>query len=376
MGNTLEFKKKPLILIVDDIEANIQLLATMLSESGFDIGVAYSGSEALDSVSAYKPDLILLDIMMPEMDGFEVAKILKNNDLTKDIPIIYLTAKADISDITKGFELGANDYVTKPFQSQELLARVNTHLKLKFLMEELVQINNIRNKFFSIISHDLKNPFSGILGLAEMLSVDADKLSLEEVKNTGQVMYKSAKVLYELLENLLEWSRSQLGTIEFIQYPLDLNDYIDKAISIYQLKADQKQISLRSFISTEAKVFADNYMLNTILRNLIGNAIKFTPNGGIILIGATACEDSSLIKLFVRDSGIGIPKENHDKIFRIDTKYVRTGTNNEVGTGLGLILTKELVERHGGQIWFESEEGQGTTFYFTLPKFEARFESN
>lgn len=366
----IEYKKKPLILIVDDIEANIQLLATMLSDSGFDIGVAYSGSEALDSVSAYKPDLILLDIMMPEMDGFEVAKILKANKLTQDIPIIFLTAKADISDITKGFELGASDYVTKPFQSQELLARVHTHLKLKFVMEELVQMNNIRNKFFSIISHDLKNPFSGIIGLAEMISQDGDKLTADDIRHTGEVMHKSAKVLYELLENLLEWSRSQLGTIEFRQHPLDLREYIEKAINIYQLKAEQKQISLRSFISTEAKVFADNYMLNTILRNLIGNAIKFTPPGGVILVGATACEDASLIKLFVRDSGIGIPEESKDKIFRLDTKFVRTGTNNEVGTGLGLILTKELIEKHKGSIWFESEEGEGTTFYFTLPKYE------
>ncbi len=370
MNDKIEFKKKPLILIVDDIEANIQLLATMLSDSGFDIGVAYSGSEALDAVSSYKPDLILLDIMMPEMDGFEVAKVLKNNEFTKSIPIIFLTAKADISDITRGFDIGASDYITKPFQSQELLARVNTHLKLKFLMEELIQMNNVRNRFFSIISHDLKNPFSGILGLAEMLAQDASKLSTEEVQHTGQVMHKSAKVLYELLENLLEWSRSQIGTIEFRQHPLDLNDYIEKSISIYQLKADQKQISLRSFINTNSKVFADNYMLNTILRNLIGNAIKFTPEGGVILVGATTCEDSSMVKLFVKDSGIGIPEDSKEKIFRLDTKFVRTGTNQEVGTGLGLILTKELVEKHRGSIWFESEEGKGTTFYFTLPKFE------
>lgn len=364
------FKKKPLILIVDDIEANVQLLATMLAENGFDLGVAYSGKEALDSISAYKPDLILLDIMMPEMDGFQVAKILKGNLATKDIPIIFLTAKADINDITKGFEIGANDYITKPFQSQELLARVNTHLRLKFTMEELVKMNNIRNKFFSIIAHDLKNPFSGILGLAEMLAEDTDKLSPEEIRQTGVVMYKSAKVLYELLENLLEWSRSQLGTIEFRQHPLSVNEYIEKAIQIYKLKAEQKGVNLRSFLNNEMFVYADNFMLNTILRNLIGNAIKFTPSGGIILVGATNCENEDFIKFFVRDNGIGIPEEGKQKLFRMDVKYVRTGTNDEVGTGLGLILVKELVEKHGGQIWFESEVGQGTTFYFTLPKYK------
>ena len=372
----MEFKKKPLILLVDDIEANIQILATILSSDGFDIAIAYSGNEALDSIAANKPDLILLDVMMPEMDGFEVAKILKSDDATKDIPIIFLTAKADINDITKGFDLGASDYITKPFQSQELLARVNTHLKLKFLMEELIQMNNIRNKFFSIIAHDLKNPFSGILGLAEMIAQDADKLDINEIKQTGEVMLKSTKVLYELLENLLEWSRSQLGTIEFNQHPLSVKEYIEKAISIYQLKADQKKISLRSFINIDAYVYADNYMLNTILRNLIGNAIKFTPEGGIILVGATICDNQEFVKLYVRDSGIGIPKENQDKIFRLDTKYVRSGTNNEIGTGLGLILVKELVEKHGGTIWFESEENKGTTFYFTLPKYEKQIESN
>lgn len=366
----MQNQRKPLILIVDDIEANIQLLATILTGNGYDIAVAYSGTEALDSVAAYKPDLILLDIMMPGMDGFQVAKILKGKEATKDIPIIFLTAKADITDITKGFELGANDYVTKPFQSQELLARVNTHLKLKFTMEELVEMNNIRNKFFSIIAHDLKNPFSGILGLAEMLAQDADKLDLSEIKNTREVMLKSAKILYELLENLLEWSRSQLGTIEFKQHPLDVKEYIEKAISIYRLKADQKNITLRSFVTVQDMVYADNYMLNTILRNLIGNAIKFTNEEGIILVGATSCDNPSFIKFYVRDNGIGIPKENQDKIFRLDTKYVRMGTKNEIGTGLGLILVRELVERHGGMVWFESEEGKGTTFYFTLPKYQ------
>lgn len=372
----MQTTKKPLILIVDDIEANIQLLATILTENNFDIAIAYSGKEALDAVSAFKPDLILLDVMMPEMDGFQVAKKLKENEFTKDIPIIFLTAKADITDIAKGFELGANDYVTKPFQSPELLARVNTHLKLKFLMENLIQMNNIRNKFFSIIAHDLKNPFSGILGLAEMLAQDAEKLDVSEIKNTGEVMLKSAKILYELLENLLEWSRSQLGTIEFKQHPLHTKEYIEKAISIYTLKAEQKKISLRSFVSTDELVYADNYMLNTILRNLIGNAIKFTPENGIILVGATSCDNSMFIKFYVRDNGIGIPKEGQDKIFRLDTKYVRVGTNNEIGTGLGLILVKELVEKHGGTIWFESEEGKGTTFYFTLPKYEGQIESN
>ncbi len=364
MNNT---DAKPTILIVDDIETNLQILGTILSENGYELMIAQSGLETIDILKDAKPDLILLDVMMPELDGYETAKLIKSNPKTSEIPIIFITAKAETNDIVKGFDVGAVDYITKPFQSCELLARVNTHLNLKFAKEKLIEMNNVRNKFFSIISHDLRGPFSGLIGLSELLAEDSDKMSVEEVKHTGTILNKSAKIVFELLENLLEWSRSQLGTMPFTLYILDPKEYVEKALILWENKAKEKNITLESIVDTKNFVYADNYMLNTILRNFIGNALKFTPIGGKIICGATDCEDPKFMKFYIKDNGIGIKQEDQDKLFRIDQKYVRQGTNNELGTGLGLILVKELVEKHNGKVWFESEEGVGTTFYFTLP---------
>ena len=360
-------ERKPLILIVDDIESNLQILGTVLEAKGYELMIAQSGYDAIDILKEVKPDLILLDVMMPEIDGFETAKIIKNNPETNEIPIIFITAKAETNDIVKGFEVGAADYITKPFQSSELLARVNTHLNLKFAKEKLFEMNNVRNKFFSIIAHDLRGPFSGLIGLSELLADDSDKMTVEDVKNTGKVLHKSSKIVFELLENLLEWSQSQLGTMPFTLHILDPKEYVEKALILYENMASEKNITLESSVDTKNFVYADNYMLNTILRNFIGNAIKFTSEGGKIICGATDCEDTNFIKFFIKDNGIGIKQEDQEKLFKIDQKFARQGTNNELGTGLGLILVKELVEKHNGKVWFESEEGKGTTFYFTLP---------
>lgn len=380
MNIKMKKDKTPLILIVDDIPKNLQVLSNILNKEGFNIAFASNGDQALMSISEVKPDLILLDIMMPEVDGYEVADKLKSNKETSEIPIIFLTGKAETEDIVKGFKHGAVDYITKPFNSVELISRVNTHLSLKLSKDELHRKNNelqlirkeleetiaSKDKFFSIISHDLKGPFSGFLGLSGMLADEYEDLTGEEIANIGVSLNSAANRLFSLLENLLNWSRTQLGRMEYAPYSIKLNEIVDKNIKIQLQTAQSKGIQLINEIKNDYLVYADENMLNTILRNLISNAIKFTDKDGYVKVYAESEEDFMVI--YVEDNGLGMKKSAKEKIFRIDSKYSTHGTNNEKGTGLGLILCKELVETQGGKISFESEENKGTKFYFSIPK--------
>jgi two-component system, sensor histidine kinase and response regulator len=373
-------ENNPLILIVDDIPKNLQVLSSILSIEGYQISFASDGKQALSVVETTIPDLILLDIMMPEMDGYEVCKQLKKNESTKDIPVIFLTGKADTDDVVSGLKLGAVDYITKPFNSAELLTRIRTHLELKIsrdmlikynkelveARDELKKINDSKDTFFSIIAHDLRGPFSGFLGLSELLLDEYDDLQQEEISQIADSMNKAAKRLYSFLENLLEWSRSQMGRVEFYPNRLDISETITRIYSLFSVTAEDKKINTVSNIPKDTFVYADNNMLNTILRNLVSNALKFTKQGGQITVDVNNENDDFLI-VSVADNGVGMNDEAKDKIFRIDTKHSTPGTANEQGSGLGLLLCKDLVEKHNGRIWVESEVGKGTTFYFTLP---------
>jgi two-component system, sensor histidine kinase and response regulator len=381
-SNNFDTAKKPLILIVDDIPKNLQVLSNILNSDGYQISFASNGEQALSVVDSTLPDLILLDIMMPEMDGFEVCKRLKNNQNTKNIPIIFLTGKAETEDIVKGLKLGAVDYITKPFNSIELLSRVHTHLELKLsrdtiikynqeltkAKEDLAVLNANKDKFFSIISHDLRGPFSGFLGLSELLSDEFENLERDEISKIGDSMNKAAKRLFSLIENLLEWSRSQMGKIENNPINMDLKQSCNRIFSIFSNTAEAKKIKLINKVPEDIIIFADNMLLNTILRNLISNAIKFTHENGEIKVDSIDSQDSNFYEVSVSDNGVGMNKEAMDKIFRIDAKHSTVGTAKEQGTGLGLLLCKEFVEKGGGKLWVESTVGIGTKFSFTIQK--------
>ncbi len=371
---------KPLILIVDDIPKNLQVLSNILNTEGYQISFASDGKQALSVIETTTPDLILLDIMMPEMDGYEVCKQLKKNEKTKEIPIIFLTGKADSDDIVSGLKLGAVDYITKPFNSAELLTRISTHLELKIsrdlllkynqelvsARDELKKLNASKDTFFSIIAHDLRGPFSGFLGLSELLLEEYEDLSQEEVTQIADSMNKAAKRLFSFLENLLEWSRTQMGRVEFYPNKLDISETITRVFSLFSVTAEDKKIKTINNISKGTFIFADNNMLNTILRNLISNALKFTKIGGEIVVSMDKQDDDFLI-ISVADNGVGMNDDAKEKIFRLDTKHSTPGTANEQGSGLGLLLCKDLVEKHNGSIWVDSEVDKGTTFTFTLP---------
>ncbi|MCP4345005.1 MAG: hybrid sensor histidine kinase/response regulator [Desulfobacterales bacterium] len=354
------------VLIVDDVPKNIQVAANILQEQGYQMAFAQNGKTALSLVQSNKFDLILLDIMMPGMDGFEVCEQLKKDPATSNIPIIFLTAKTDTESIVKGFESGAMDYVTKPFNGSELLLRVKTHLELNHTKEKLREANATKDKFFSIIAHDLKNPFNAVLGLANLLTDQYDAFDERKKKVIIQDICQSSEQGYKLLENLLDWSRMQTGKVEWNPDKIDLYTYAFENTAFLKSNADSKKISLVSNIDRGAMVYADPNMTTMIIRNLVSNAIKFTKEGGEVTISSKNNGDHE--EVTVSDNGVGIKDENKEKLFRIDVHHSTLGTSKEVGTGLGLILCKEFAEKNGGEIWVESEFGKGSNFRFTLPK--------
>lgn len=232
--------------------------------------------------------------------------------------------------------------------------------------DKLEKLNSEKDKFFSIIAHDLRSPFAGLLGLTEMIADGAEEFTLQELKNMGGQLHQTANKLYKLLKNLLEWSQMQRGMLEYQPQWLNLNQTIDESMETLQKRSEQKAIQIVSSIDKQIQVYADKNMLNSILLNLLSNAIKFTRRNGNILITGEK-KSNRFVEIAVHDSGIGISKEDIDKLFRLDSKVRSQGTEGELSTGLGLLLCKEFVERHGGRIWVDSEIEKGSTFHFTLP---------
>ena len=367
--NTMEPNKK-LILLVDDIPKNLQLLGSFLSEElNAELSFAASGKEALDVVNHAMPDLILLDIMMPGMDGYEVCRILQSDDSTSLIPVIFLTAKVETEDIVKGFQTGAVDYITKPFNRHELIARVNTHLKIKQLQDDLRAAIQTKDKFFSIIAHDLKGPIGSFLQFTQMLAAPG-RMSEEGKERLIASMQETSRTTYTLLENLLYWSRAQTGRLQLEPKEIHVQTLIRENFELLGSQAETKKIRLINKCGKKTKVYADENTLRTVLRNLLSNAIKFTASKGKVTVADATAEGKNgdnRVTLSVSDTGVGIPEDKINTLFRIDKSYSTPGTADEQGTGLGLIVCKEFVEKNQGTLSVESRDGEGTTFRVTLP---------
>jgi len=552
------------VFIVDDTPATIETLSKFLNEAGFIVSVATDGESALEMIQDKLPDIILLDVMMPGLDGFETCQRLKENPRTKHIPVIFMMLLAYKQDIAKVFEVGAVDYVKKPLYDEEVLARLSTHLKMYrlqtklqrrqddlekqiaerthhleivarlskqlnaildldtllitlvnqikdnlnyyhvhvYLLDEtdeslimvegsgsvgitmklashaiaftaekslvakaarlgqvvqvkdvqqvgdwlpnvllpetkteiavpifdetkvigvldvqdnkigrltdqdmyvlsslasqvgvaiqnaklygmaqqanknLIKLNADKDKFFSIIAHDLKGPFMPLLGHTEILSEMVDILSPDEIRTASSSINKSAQQVYKLLENLLEWARIHMGRMVYKPEHFDLQRVVTKNINLLRVQAISKEIMLQCNIPEHLFVYADEYMVDTVIRNLINNALKFTSQGGQVTIStvkehnnsSTSQSLSDLIEISIRDNGVGMSEEVVNKLFTQHVHRSSEGTNQEKGTGLGLSLCHEMVKKNGGQIWVESILGQGTDVKFTLVK--------
>ena len=367
--NPSEYK----ILIVDDVMSNVLLLKVILTNEKFAIATASNGRQALEQVEKENPDLVLLDVMMPDMSGFEVAQHLKSNPNTADIPIIFLTALNSTADIVKGFQVGANDFISKPFNKEELIIRVTHQISLvaaKRLIlsktEELQRTIAGRDKLYSVIAHDLRSPMGSIKMVLNMLilNLPSEKIGTE-MYELLTMANQTTEDVFSLLDNLLKWTKSQIGKLNVVYQDVDLVEVTDGVIEIFSMVASLKKIRIREMKPEKMMVNADIDMLKTVVRNLLSNAIKFSKENSEVLVKMEEVDGMAVVS--VQDYGCGISEEGQKKLLHTDTHFSTFGTNNEEGSGLGLLLCKDFVVKNGGKLWFTSKEGEGSIFSFSIP---------
>ena len=367
--NPSEYK----ILIVDDVMSNVLLLKVLLTNEKFAIATASNGRQALEQVEKENPDLVLLDVMMPDMSGFEVAQHLKSNPNTADIPIIFLTALNSTADIVKGFQVGANDFISKPFNKEELIIRVTHQISLvaaKRLIlsktEELQRTIAGRDKLYSVIAHDLRSPMGSIKMVLNMLilNLPSEKIGAE-MYELLTMANQTTEDVFSLLDNLLKWTKSQIGKLNVVYQDVDLVEVTDGVIEIFSMVASLKKIRIREMKPEKMMVNADIDMLKTVVRNLLSNAIKFSKENSGVLVKMEEVDGMAVVS--VQDYGCGISEEGQKKLLHTDTHFSTFGTNNEEGSGLGLLLCKDFVVKNGGKLWFTSKEGEGSIFSFSIP---------
>ncbi|MDM8561673.1 hybrid sensor histidine kinase/response regulator [Candidatus Parabeggiatoa sp. HSG14] len=359
------------LLIVDDIPTNLKVLFDYLKSLGFKVRVAKNGEHALTQIVHTAPDLILLDIMMPGMDGFEVCRRLKADDKTRDIPVIFMTALIETVDKVKGFKLGAVDYITKPFQHEEVLVRINAHLTIRNLQKklenknlELQQHNAELDAFSHTVAHDVKSPSNAIIGLTdyliEELSSSIDAKSLRMLRRIGQAGWDMIKITNSLM---------LLASVRHNQ-KVDMADInMDKVVTQAQQRLVQMIESYQVNITIPTKwPIARGYApwIEEVWANYLSNGLKYGGHPPHLELGATP-EENGYIRFWVRDNGQGLTSEEQSKLF---VPFTRINQARVEGHGLGLSIVQRIIEKCGGQVGVESQVGQGSTFYFTLPAVE------
>ena len=393
----------PLILVVDDNPRNLQVAGNLLQESGYDLVFATDGIEAIECAREESPDLILLDVMMPDMDGFEVCRTIKADRTTATIPVIFLTAKVEDEDIVSGFAVGGVDYVTKPFRSQELLARVQTHVdlvKMRNALEDsnrilsrqarsikqannqleegnrqLKRLNELKSEFLGIAVHDLKNPLSVIAGISQLV-LDSE---LERQKQEGaedeeniellSTVVKSSSHMKAIIEDLLSSESLEGSDIELHLDVHDLADLVRSVVSLNRKRAEVKGITIIQSLADNCFANVDGQRMVEAMDNLVSNAIKYSPSQKSVHISLDSADGlEECVRFGVRDEGPGLTPDDKSKLFSKFQKLSARPTGGEHSTGLGLFIVKRLIDLHNGTIAVSSEPGQGASFSIELAK--------
>jgi two-component system sensor histidine kinase/response regulator len=355
-GNQLpNIKLLPNILVVDDTPANVLLLVKMLKERGYNPRPVPSGKLALEAARVEPPDLILLDIMMPEMNGYEVCQQLKADRLLKDIPVIFISALDGTIDKVKAFHVGGVDYVTKPFQFEEVYARIQTHLQLR-------RLEKLRDELTHMVVHDLGNPLLVIFSFLDILEFNEKQNLSEGAQRFITLARLGAEELRDMITSILDVSKMGAGEMKLKRELCAPDTLIRTVLDSNQPLPGKRTVVLDALPSLT--VTADVALLRRVLQNLLGNALSYTQPGGEVRITVTA--DVSEVRIAIIDNGPGIAPEHHNRIFE---KFGQVGDqDNRIGTGLGLTFCKLAIEAHAGHIGVESEIGKGSTFWFTLPR--------
>jgi signal transduction histidine kinase len=396
---------RPNILIVDDTLQNLQLLSDMLTRNGYSVTGASDGPTALMIAGNEPPDLILLDIRMPEMDGYKVCERLKSDAKTQSIPVIFISALDELQDKIRGFSTGGADYITKPFQDEEVLARVKTHISLRrtnlLLYMEIAErrkaedalkkandeleirvrertaellkaknaaeaANRAKSAFLANISHEFRTPLNPIIGMTDILLSDSKPDSKE--CDYLKCIAVAGNQLAEMVDNLIELIRIEADGIRVKNQAIELTPFLRSTALNLSYIAKSKGLKVRNEIDASAPehIISDIEVLYNILDRLGRNAIKFTEKGEIVISVRKSSENEAL-QFSVSDTGVGIPPDRMEQIFEDFTLADDSYTRKHGGIGLGLTLIRRLVSQLGGRIWVESIQGKGSTFHFTLP---------
>lgn len=364
----------PDILVVDDTPANLQLLTGMLKERGYKVRPVPSGKLALQAAKSALPDLILLDINMPEMDGYEVCAQLKRDERTRDVPVLFISALNETMNKVLAFGVGGLDYITKPFQFEEVDARVAAHLKLRRLQldlatrnhelqqsnAELRRLQELRDNLTQMIVHDLRSPLTAVFGTYELLKDDADNLS-KESRTMLEFSRRAMDEILSMINSLLDVSKIEAGELQLNRSDCDLVALAREAANVLAGARGDRQVLIEPE-NEPLPLSVDRDLIFRVLQNLLGNAIKFTRANGEIRM--RLARHDGWARISVVDNGPGIPPEYHQRIFE---KFGQVRTHQRMGTGLGLTFCRLAVEAHGGAIGVDSEVGKGSTFWFELP---------
>ncbi|MBS7458150.1 hybrid sensor histidine kinase/response regulator [Coralloluteibacterium stylophorae] len=356
--------RAPSVLVVDDQEPNLRLISTVLRQAGHATLLAGSGERALELAAQTPPDLVLLDMMMPGMDGFAVLRALKEAPATAHVPAIFLTAASEREHLIRAFEAGAVDYLTKPFVAEELLARVRNHLELKLVRDHLRRVAHEREELAAIVAHDLKNPLSSIHFSAQLLQRGGEGPPSPE--KLVRIIMTSTEDALAFIRRYLERRAEGELLRSFQSEPVDLRAVIERCAGRADVQVQAKLLRLEVEIQTEARALGDADALLQVLDNLISNAIKFSPPDGEIRI-VVGRGSPGTVRVAVLDRGPGVSADEQKNLFRRYVRLATQPTGNEPSSGLGLALAKQDIAHMGGELWYESRAGGGSMFAFELP---------
>ncbi|MEE2745188.1 MAG: hybrid sensor histidine kinase/response regulator [Bdellovibrionota bacterium] len=362
----IELARPPRILIADDTQKNVQVIGTVLRREGYQINVASSGEQAIELANKITPDLVLLDIMMPGGDGIETCQKLKKMKELEKVPILFISAKSELEDVLRGFQVGGSDYIPKPFNSQELVARVKTHLENKLYGELIEKQNAERQELIHILCHDLSNPVVGIIGILELLD---EVKTLEEAKKFFNYLKIGADNAFGIIEMIRKIQLLDERQNSLTLKRVNLLEVFRECLNIIYLRAKKKNIKINLDVDEGHYVIVEKTsFINSVLINLLTNSLKFSDSGSSIEVSSSIENDK--VKIKITDFGIGMSEKLLENIFDMSEETSRRGTEGETGTGYGMPLVRKFINQYGGKLLIKSSEEQedhGTVVTIELP---------